>query len=378
MVNNLRRGGADQTKKLFDELMGEGNPNDYKASKPTEEFKRNSFHKEESKSIYRKTQQDDERDKKISRLERKVEEQEAHLEGKTRTIKNLETHLNTQKSENDKQKTAIEVLQKQLAEAQTDIQQLKQKLKSNIEEDKHGDQLEDSEFDVEQNNIKLQKATQVYNQHKKENETFDENFFYLIDMDKKDHLKILEYTSEVKFPLIQRLYIKYLPSPIDHRVEKLLKYSFPNSLKIFTFWYYKSNSKHEYLDALAAIISKTTYKVFIGVSEMDYDEFSGIVKASRHINILVFSCLKFIKSGTIDFGKNIDYNINTLSLQYTGRIYNSDWREDKRELNSIVEQIKQSNMHHQLQYFGLYYCNVDPDDVDLPGVNINQEFINRS
>ena len=107
---------------------------------------------------------------------------------------------------------------------------------------------------------------------------------------------------------------------------------------------------------------------------MDYDEFSTIVKASNNTNTLVFSFLRFTKRGRIDFGDNIDYNINTFSLQETGDESNSAWRYDKSTFNMIVEQIKHSNMHQQLQKFNIFQCKVDVEDVDLPGVTVVKEW----
>ena len=121
LVNTLKKNVvADQTKKVFDELMGEVDPNDFEDSKSTEEFKRDNFYEEESKSKYGMTQnlaqQNKERDEKVFRLESEVEKLKAELESKTRTIKNLEMYLDTQKSENDEKKIEIEELSKISAE----------------------------------------------------------------------------------------------------------------------------------------------------------------------------------------------------------------------------------------------------------------------
>ena len=129
----------------------------------------------------------------------------------------------------------------------------------------------------------------------------------------------------------------------------------------------------DYIDALTHIISRTTHEVYFNDPRMDYDEFSRIVKASNNTNTLIFHGLTFRKRGRIDFGDNIDYNINRFSLQCTGLEWNSDWRYDKSTFNMIVEQIKHSNMHQQLQKFNIFQCKVDVEDVDLPGVTVVRE-----
>ena len=75
----------------------------------------------------------------------------------------------------------------------------------------------------------------------------------------------------------------------------------------------------------------------------------------------------------MDFGSDVNYNIKQLSLQNTGDICNSNWKDDKSELNLIVEQLVKSNVHNQLQKFNIKECNADIKDIDLPGVKIVEE-----
>ena len=106
---------------------------------------------------------------------------------------------------------------------------------------------------------------------------------------------------------------------------------------------------------------------------MDYDRFSTIVRTSRHVRTLIFRSLKLVNRGIIDFGKNLNYNINTLSLQQPGiRRYN-DLARYRAEFYYIVDQIRNSNIHKQLEIFDIYGCNVDTDEVYLPGVQVIDE-----
>ena len=84
----------------------------------------------------------------------------------------------------------------------------------------------------------------------------------------------------------------------------------------------------QYISSLTAIISWATEEVELYYPRMDYSEFSEIVQASNHVHKLVFDGLTLLKSGTIDFGKNIDYKIKQLSLQNTGDEEYSDWRQN--------------------------------------------------
>ena len=57
-------------------------------------------------------------------------------------------------------------------------------------------------------------------------------------MENADDLEILDYTSEVAFPYIKELTIINPPSAIQNGLQNLLKYSFPNNLRIFSInWY---------------------------------------------------------------------------------------------------------------------------------------------
>ena len=60
-----------------------------------------------------------------------------------------------------------------------------------------------STFDPEQNQIKLDEAQQLYKELKDEDLPFDEEFWYWIYMDQEADLKVLEKTSQLKFPKIK-------------------------------------------------------------------------------------------------------------------------------------------------------------------------------
>ena len=104
---------------------------------------------------------------------------------------------------------------------------------------------------------------------------------------------------------------------------------------------------------------------------MDYDEFSKMIIASKHINRLIFNKLTLIKSGTINFGHGINYRIRELSFQGTGHEDYSFWRSDKTEFDTIIQHIKQSHIHEELETLNVYGCYVD--DVKLSGVLVVQE-----
>ena len=179
-------------------------------------------------------------------------------------------------------------------------------------------------------------------------------------MNNKDDLRILDYTSEVTFPYIKGLLIVNPPSVIDSRLQKLLKYSFPNNLRRFHIgWSHNKSLTHDYIDTLSCIISRTTDKVKLYWPRMDYSEFSRIVIASKHTHTLIFSCLRLRKRGTINFGNDIDYNIKKFGLQWSGHRLYSDWRYDKSQLFYIVEEMKKSNIHNKLEFFNVIHSKIN-------------------
>ena len=130
--------------------------------------------------------------------------------------------------------------------------------------------------DVEENNIKLKMVEEIYNLTKNENLEFDEDFVYGIDMDNQDDDRILEYTSQIKFPKIHGLWISKLPSIIDSRLEKLLKHSFIHPLSQLEIGWFSSSQMSDYINALSCILSRTIKFVRFDYPRLDYAEFSQI------------------------------------------------------------------------------------------------------
>ena len=89
---------------------------------------------------------------------------------------------------------------------------------------------------------------------------------------------------------------------------------------------------------------------------------------------MIFNCLTLKDNGILDFGSNINYNIKQLSFQYTGDEDYSNWKDNKNEFTSIVDHIKESNIHFKLQKFSIFECNVKRNEVDLPGVEVVDKF----
>ena len=193
-------------------------------------------------------------------------------------------------------------------------------------------------------------------------------------MNEKNDLEILEYTSEARFPFIYELRIVYPPLFINNKLEKLLKYSFQNNLKQFNInWFNNTDLMTDYMEALTSVISRTVTRVGFYYPRLNYDEFSELVIASKHVEILIFKGLTFENNGTINFGTNHKYSIKQFSLQWTGDASYSDWKSDKTAFNCIVDQIKNSGMDQELQKFIIYRCNLNIDDVNLPNVQVTEE-----
>ena len=102
---------------------------------------------------------------------------------------------------------------------------------------------------------------------------------------------------------------------------------------------------------------------------MDYDQFSAIIKASRHVDTLIFHGLHFGEEGKINFGSDINYNIKNLSLQNSEVGYHT-WNEKMSWFFDVVQEIKNSNMHKNLESLNICGLTVDKYQVDLPGIQI--------
>ena len=141
-----------------------------------------------------------EKEQKMVLLESKAYQKEIDLQIYRKRNKDLEVQLNTQTPGIEELMTTIEVLQKQKAEDEKTIIKLEQELRENT-------QPEHFKYDKMKNNAELIKTQQLYNKLKNTSIKFDKNFEYSINMTDKNDLKILEYSSLVEFPFINRLEI---------------------------------------------------------------------------------------------------------------------------------------------------------------------------
>ena len=234
---------------------------------------------------------------------------------------------------------------------------------------------EDSRYESNLNNVKLVGSKQINIQISEENITFGERFMYEVDLKSEDNSSMVENTSQDKFSKIKARWIKNPHSEIDCRFENLQKRNFPYSIKEFYVdWDGNRNSMSNYMNAFITIISWTTSQVFFDKPRMNYSEFSKIIKASRRVHTLIFSCLTLSESGTLDLGKNKNYRIKEFSLQMAGNENYSNWTSDRTGLYLIVDQIKKSNMHKKLEKFNINGCNTDLTEEDLPEVKIVHEW----
>ena len=139
-----------------------------------------------------------EKKQKMVLLGSKAYQKEIDLQICRKRNKDLEVQLKTQTPGIEELMTTIEVLQKQKAEDEKTIIKLEQELRENT-------QPERFKYDKTKNNAELIKTQQLYNKLKNTSIKFDKNFEYSINMTDKNDLKILEYSSLVEFPFINRL-----------------------------------------------------------------------------------------------------------------------------------------------------------------------------
>ena len=301
MVSNLKGTNPNRTRKLIDDLSEQVRLKDIKILGLSKELKKTSLNQGESQNKDRKIQnlieEINERDKTVKVLKKRIDDLEAFIHSLEKKAKFLEKLQSTPRLGTDEVKTTKEDLSEENAETKEIINKLIQKFRSDIhEEDKNDGRQKDSKNEAEQNKSKLNEAQHMYEQIKKRNEKFDQTFIYGINMINKSDLQILEYTSEVKLPRIKKLAIVKPPLMIDSRLKKLLKHSFPNSLKqFFINWSDNLSLMSDYIDALTSIISKTTAKVSFHCPRMDYDEFSLILMAAKNTDTVIFDRLKLSK-----------------------------------------------------------------------------------
>ena len=257
-----------------------------------------------------------------------------------------------------KHKELDDIQEKNLSEQEVQLQANEEK-KAQVVELNNQSYIDNTIINSKQNMQKIAKAEKAYNMIKGTKSKFDKNFKLVIDANHPSGFKILKHAKDVKFPAIKQLKIDKPSEVPTLDLKSMLKYSFTQPIELFCFNY---NTKmtyiniKNYLDLITPIIEKTTKEVYINVAKMDYDEFSRIVKASKNCQRLIFRGLRFIKSGTIQFGRDIDYNIKFFSVFWSGHSTYNNWAVDDSQLRDIVKEIKQSNMEKQLQTFDIHQC----------------------
>ena len=127
-----------------------------------------------------------EKDNEISEFTQKAEDFKFDVEDYINKIKYLEQKLDRKRNEINELNSIIDHMKQQKVQTKFIMRK-------------------PARSDVEENNIKLKMVEEIYNLTKNENLEFDEDFVYKIEMDDQNDDRILEYTSQVKFPKIHGL-----------------------------------------------------------------------------------------------------------------------------------------------------------------------------
>ena len=107
-----------------------------------------------------------------------------------------------------------------------------------------------------------------------------------------------------------------------------------------------------------------------------------ILKDCRHLKRLILREARIDVNGKVDFGTNLDYHIEYLSLAYSGRDDHSDWKENLQEFVEIIKGIKGSGLDDSLRWLNIQGCQIDytwarelldSDEIGLSHVKIVQE-----
>ena len=206
---------------------------------------------------------------------------------------------------------------------------------------------------------------------------YDKDFKLQLTFDNKKHKELFKMVGLSKLPDIKRIYLDYLKNNDESTKNFFLK-SFPNNLKLLCLNYY--NSERIYMKyyhvPLIKCLGKVSKEIYLENFYMDQDEFSSIIRASKYCDKVIIRSTKIGRSGTIDLGKDLNYNIKLVSFEYTGHSTNSDWAKNKEQFRNIIRCIKESGLSLSLNTLSLYECGVNIHDVNLEGVDINTSWYN--
>ena len=184
-------------------------------------------------------------------------------------------------------------------------------------------------------------------------------------MDNEEDQRIIKYTMTsgttkgVILPVMKQLKFDKVSEIVTPELENFFKSCIPRSVQSFVFNWDHQNTidMKNYTDLIVPIIRKTTKEVYLKSPTVDYDDFSKIVQASKNSQRLVFDGLTLIKSGKINFGRDLNYNITYFGLHGTDEKESAEWSEDKNELKNLVREIRLSNMKKHLQTFNVRVCS---------------------
>ena len=75
-----------------------------------------------------------------------------------------------------------------------------------------------------------------------------------------------------------------------------------------------------------------------------------ILKDCRHLKRLILREARIDVNGKVDFGTNLDYHIEYLSLAYSGRDDHSDWNMQGSNIQYDSLNLPQSRLSHSHQF----------------------------
>ena len=133
---------------------------------------------------------------------------------------------------------------------------------------------------------------------------------------------------------------------------------------------------------LNPLLKRIKYEFTTNHAQMSTSTLNQLVQGCKHLKRLIIRKATIDVTGEVDFGSNLDYQIEYLSFAYSGHPYISDWKSNPGDFIKIIKAIKGSGLEKSLKKLNILYCEIsltkakemlNSDEIGLNHVQIVKE-----
>lgn len=192
-----------------------------------------------------------------------------------------------------------------------------------------------------------------------------ESFELKLNLDFKNHTRILEYGKLLQLPPIGRIRINWAKNN-NEDLREFFKNSIPKKLKYLTLNLSNKTfvNMDFYIQALSPGLGRVTQNVFFGCFNFNGNTFELTLKACKNIHTVIFYKWVIEVEDELNLREK-EYKISTLSFNGSGLMPENNWNSHPNELRKILNGISTCNLKKSLQKLNLTNCGIEKSDAEL-------------